>query len=95
MKEGDITMDEIQTIPDRDFVGNVEQATNNKDEKKIPIWEKLTLTIDEAVAYSGIGKNKLRELTGKPFCPFVLHNGTKRLVKRKEFEKYLSVQKSI
>ena len=29
----------------------------------VPIWEKSNLTLDEAAAYSGIGKNKLRELT--------------------------------
>ncbi|MBQ9606504.1 MAG: transposase [Lachnospiraceae bacterium] len=67
----------------------------NKEEKSVPVWEKVTLTIDEAVAYSGIGKNKIRELTNKPFCSFLLHNGTKRLIKRKEFEKFLTVQKSI
>ena len=30
--------------------------------EKIPIWEKITLTMDEAVEYSGIGKSKLYEL---------------------------------
>jgi len=61
----------------------------------IPIWEKMTLTIEEAVEYSNIGQTKLRELTNMPFCPFVLYIGKKRLIKRKEFEKYISQQKSI
>ena len=26
---------------------------------EVPVWEKSTLTLDEAAAYSGIGKNKL------------------------------------
>jgi excisionase family DNA binding protein len=63
--------------------------------KVVPIWEKVTLTVAEAAEYSGIGRNKIRELTDKPFCTFVLYNGTKRMIKRKEFEKYLTVQKAI
>lgn len=61
----------------------------------VPIWEKINLSIEEAVAYSGIGQNKLRELMRMPFCPFVLQIGRKKLVKRKEFEKFLASQKSI
>ena len=40
--------------------------------KEVPIWEKSNLTLDEAAAYSGIGKNKLRELSDErklQFCP--------------------------
>ena len=36
-----------------------------------------------------IGKHKLREITNNHKCNFVLFIGTKRLIKRKEFEKYL------
>lgn len=32
-------------------------------ENEIPIWEKATLTLEEAAAYSGIGINRLRDLT--------------------------------
>lgn len=35
--------------------------------KEVPIWEKSNLTLDEAAAYSGIGKNKLRELSDELF----------------------------
>lgn len=61
----------------------------------IPIWEKLTLTIEEAAEYSGIGRHKLREMAKLPFCPFVLYNGRKCLIKRKELDKYISEQKFI
>ena len=57
---------------------------------KIPVWEKLTLTIQEASAYSNIGINRLAEIAGQPNCPFVLYVGKKKLIKRKEFEKYIS-----
>ena len=33
---------------------------------EVPVWEKCTLTIEEAAAYFGIGQNKLRELTEDP-----------------------------
>ena len=55
--------------------------------KEIPIWEKSNLTLKEAAVYSGIGVNKLRELTNERGCKFVLWNGNKRLIKRKELDK--------
>ena len=57
--------------------------------KQIPIWEKLNLTIEEAAEYSNIGICKMQELAKEPMCPFVLYVGRKKLIKRKEFEKYL------
>ena len=49
--------------------------------KEVPIWEKTNLTLEEAAAYSGIGINKLREITNNDRCDFVLWVGTKRLCK--------------
>lgn len=63
--------------------------------KEVPIWEKSNLTLDEAAAYSGIGKNKLRELSDAKNCRFVLWNGSKRLIKRVELDRYLSESFSI
>lgn len=57
--------------------------------KDVPIWEKSTLTLEEAAAYSNIGMNKLREITSDDKCMFVLLVGRKRLIKRRLFEKYL------
>lgn len=57
----------------------------------IPIWQKINLTIEEASAYSNIGMNKISRMLSEPRCEFVLYVGSgKKLVKRKEFEKYLS-----
>lgn len=56
---------------------------------KVPIPQKLTLTIPEAAAYSNIGVNKISQMLREPGCPFVLFVGTKRLVKRQEFEKFI------
>ena len=56
----------------------------------VPISQKCTLTIEEAAEYSNIGQNKLSELLKKPRCSFVLYVGKKKLVKRKEFEEFIS-----
>ncbi len=57
---------------------------------EMPFWYKLTLTVKEAAAYSNIGINKIDELLKQPKCDFVLYVGNKKLVKRKEFEQYIS-----
>ena len=56
--------------------------------KEVPIWEKSNLTLEEAAAYSGIGINKIRKLSDREDCEFVLWVGTKRLIKRKKFDEY-------
>lgn len=63
--------------------------------EKIPVWEKANLTLEEAAAYFGIGVNKLRDMTNDEACPYVLWNGSKRLIKRKALERYLEHSYSI
>lgn len=58
-------------------------------EEKIPIHLKVTMTIKEAAEYSSIGINKIDELLKQPNCPFVLFIGTRKLVKRREFEEFI------
>lgn len=58
---------------------------------EVPIWEKSNLTLEEAAAYSGIGINKLRELTNERGCNFVLFVGSKRLIKRRLFDAYIEI----
>lgn len=55
----------------------------------IPIWKKLNLTLQEAAACSGIGQNKLREISNAESCPFVLWVGSKRRIKRKQLDSYI------
>ena len=57
--------------------------------EEVAIKDKVTLTVREAAAYSKIGINKIDSLLRAPNCTFVLYVGTKKLVKRKEFEAYL------
>ena len=61
----------------------------------VPIWEKTNLTVDEAASYSGIGRNKIKELSDGDRCPFVLWVGKKRLIKRKQFDAYIDKMFSI
>ena len=60
------------------------------DIEKVPINNKLTLTIKEAAEYSNIGINKIDSLLRSPNCSFVLFVGTRKLVKRHEFEQFIS-----
>lgn len=60
--------------------------------EKVPIWEKMNLTVEEAAAYSNIGINKIRDLMKAPKCNFIIYVGRKKLIKRKEFEKFIGSQ---
>lgn len=56
----------------------------------VPIWEKYTLTIEEASKYFRIGENKLRKLAEENLnAGWVIMNGNRIQIKRKKFEKKL------
>lgn len=57
--------------------------------EKIPCWQKVNLTIQEAAEYSNIGQTTIREILKNKNCTFLLKVGNRQLIKRKEFEKYL------
>ena len=63
--------------------------------REIPIWEKSNLTLEETAAYFGIGIHKLRTISEDEKCTFVLWCGSKRLIKRKALEDYLTKSYSI
>jgi len=76
---------------DRDQTAIRVYSNNQPTEpERVPIPQKVTLTIKEAAEYSNIGINKLEKLLRAPRCPFVLYVGNKKLVKRREFEKFIS-----
>ena len=56
----------------------------------VPIHLKMALTTKEAAEYSNIGINKIDSMLRSP--NFVLFVGTKKLVKRREFEEYISAR---
>ena len=56
----------------------------------VPIWEKYTLTIVEASKYFRIGENKLRKLAEEnPRAGWILLNGNRIQIKRRQFEKII------
>ena len=63
--------------------------TKQEKDNRVPLWERMNLTLEEAAAYTGIGTDKLRELSNRESCDFVLWGGTKRLLKRKQLEEFL------
>ena len=63
--------------------------------ERVPVWEKVNLTLEEASALYNVGVNKLREITNNDDCPFVLFVGNKRLIKRRPFDRYLEACYSI
>lgn len=67
----------------------------NYRKNEVPIWKKQNFSVNEAAVYSGIGINKLREMTEREDCPFVLWVGQKRLIKRLQFDEYISHMFSI
>lgn len=66
-----------------------------KKKRKTPVWEKPLLTVDEANAYSGIGRNKLLELTERRGCKFVVWNGRTRIIKREKLDEFIDQAYSI
>lgn len=83
---------------DIDDISAFQMGTENRLRaipSKVPIHLKLTLTAKEASAYSNIGINKIDKMLRTPNCPFVLYVGNKKLVKRREFEQFISNKLSI
>lgn len=57
---------------------------------EIHVWEKYTLSIEEAAAYFRIGENKLRKITSEnQDADYILWNGNRPQIKRKKFEKLI------
>ena len=60
---------------------------NNAD---VPIWEKYPLSIEEASRYFRIGEKKLRRLAEENLdSGWVIVNGNRIQIKRKQFEKII------
>ena len=56
----------------------------------VPIWEKYTLTIEEAAKYFRIGEKKLRKMAEEnPDANWLIMNGNRIQIKRRQFEKVI------
>lgn len=59
-------------------------------DKDVPIWEKYTLTVEEAARYFRIGENKLRRMAeAVPTPEWVVMNGNRIQIKRRIFERMI------
>ena len=61
----------------------------------VPLWQKSTLSLEEATAYSFLGRDKLIELADNPDCDFIIWVGRKRLFKRKKLDEFIEKAYSI
>lgn len=57
--------------------------SETREEKSLPLEAKPLLTLKEASVYTGIGINKLREMSNESSCDYVLFVGCKSLFRRK------------
>ena len=60
------------------------------EKNMVPIWEKYTLSVDEAAIYFRIGKGKLRQLIeADKTAKYLLWNGNRVQIKRELFERFV------
>lgn len=66
------------------------------DDKQVQIKDKFCLTIEEASEYFNIGDKKLRKIISENLdSGFIIQNGVKFLIKKKQFENFLDDLTSI
>ena len=69
------------------FQKTIPQITGSKE---ILLWQKYTLTVEEASRYFRIGQAKLRRMISEnEDADFILWNGNRPQIKRKLFEEYV------
>ena len=83
----------IWLLINSNFIGGDAKIGSNKD---VPIWERYTLTIEEAANYFRIGEKKLRRIAEEnKDSSWVIMNGNRIQIIRKLFEKFLEESTSI
>ena len=66
----------------------------NERSKAVSIQNKIGMTIEEAAAYTGIGRNTLRQLVKHEKLP-VLLIGRKNIIKAEILERFLNLNQGI
>lgn len=84
---GGLTLAKHLEVP---FTQEVVAVSSKVEKLDVPIWQRYTMTIDEAAAYFHIGRARLRALVSEdPYAPYILMVGNRVQIKRKLFEEYL------
>lgn len=71
------------------------KSTKAEPPAAVPIPEKYLLTIKEASAYFNLGVKQLRKLAEENMSGFSIRNGSRYLIIRSKFEKFLEDTSSI
>lgn len=67
-----------------------EEYCQMREELKQQLFDKAMESLTEKQRkYLLLGRDKLREMTNREDCPFILWNGSKRLIKRRAFDEYI------
>ncbi len=78
---------------DEEILEYKKKLESEKEEQ--PFWEKDCITVEEAAAYTGVGRTKIRELVVIKNSPFIVQKGTQYFIIRKKFENFIEQQTSI
>ena len=70
-------------------------SKDTKLDSNIPLDQKALLTLKEASVYTGIGINKLRDMSNEKNCDYVLFVGRKRMFKREALLRFLEQSYSV
>ena len=70
-------------------------SKDTKVNSNIPLDQKALLTLKEASVYTGIGINKLRDMSTERNCDYVLFVGRKRMFKREALLRFLEQSYSV
>lgn len=70
-------------------------SKDTKVDSNIPLDQKALLTLKEASIYTGIGINKLRDMSNERNCDYVLFVGRKRMFKREALLRFLEQSYSV
>ena len=70
-------------------------SKDTKVNSNIPLDQKALLTLKEASIYTGIGINKLRDMSNERNCDYVLFVGRKRMFKREALLRFLEQSYSV
>lgn len=80
--------DDVVTF--EELCGHTERRSGRMSYSDVPIWEKYTLTIEEAAKYFRIGEKKLRKLVEENSdANWLIMNGNRVQIKRRQFEKVI------
>ncbi len=72
-----------------DTTAIISESKNERKRKEISISDKRFWSLEEAAICTGIGVNKLRDISNDDNCRFVLWIGSRRMLKRDKLLEYL------